>query len=99
MPVEDISIPKIDHNGSIILRSGECASQVRCLTQASCSSNHDWISPAAWMGALSSCKIPSTVGNKVCIIAWTWSAKISLHFTPVILPFRVTIDPEEKSIS
>ncbi|GFX48623.1 histone-lysine N-methyltransferase SETMAR [Trichonephila clavipes] len=48
--------------------------------------------PVAWMGALSSRKIPFRAGNKVSIMGWTWSTKkISLHFFPVILPFRVTI--------
>ncbi|GFW64257.1 hypothetical protein TNCV_2415081 [Trichonephila clavipes] len=45
------------------------------------------------MGALSSRKIPCPAGNKVCIIGWTWSAEIFLYFSPVIHPFRVTIDP------
>ncbi|CAL1292055.1 unnamed protein product [Larinioides sclopetarius] len=35
------------------------------------------------------------IGNEVCITGWTWSAKISLYFSPVVLPFRVTIGPAE----
>ncbi|GFT15867.1 hypothetical protein TNCV_3314541 [Trichonephila clavipes] len=37
--------------------------------------------------------IPSR--KKVCILGWTWSVKISLHFSPVILPFWVSIDLAE----
>ncbi|GFT02237.1 hypothetical protein TNCV_84901 [Trichonephila clavipes] len=32
----------------------------------------------------------------MCIIEWTWSAKIPLYLSQVILPFRVAIEPAEK---
>ncbi|GFX51052.1 integrase catalytic domain-containing protein [Trichonephila clavipes] len=40
-------------------------------------------------------KIPSPSENKINIIGLTRSAKISLYFFPVILPFRFTIGPAE----
>ncbi|GFV29447.1 hypothetical protein TNCV_2898411 [Trichonephila clavipes] len=43
------------------------------------------------MGVLSSKKISSSAGNKVCIIGMDLAAKISLYFSPVIPPFRVKI--------
>ncbi|GFX38364.1 nuclear pore complex protein Nup107 [Trichonephila clavipes] len=50
----------------------------------------------ASQGRLSSWKIPSPEGNKVYIIGWTWSAKISLYFySPVINHSRIMISPAE----
>ncbi|GFY09702.1 hypothetical protein TNCV_3696641 [Trichonephila clavipes] len=90
-----IECSKIYYNGSIPFRSSDYVGQGRCFT-SSCSPNHDCTNLVAWISTLSSWKIPSPAGYKICIIGWTWSAKISLFFTPVIHPFRVTMGPAEK---
>ncbi|GFW76326.1 hypothetical protein TNCV_1581051 [Trichonephila clavipes] len=59
------------------------------------SSNHDRTSTAARIGGLTSSKIPYHAGDNVYIIGWTSSAKMSLYFSPVIVPFRVAIGPAE----
>ncbi|GFU27598.1 hypothetical protein TNCV_3825321 [Trichonephila clavipes] len=48
-----------------------------------------------WIGALLTRKISFPAGSKVHIIGWTWIAKISLYFFPVILLFTVTIGSAE----
>ncbi|GFX24577.1 hypothetical protein TNCV_3343571 [Trichonephila clavipes] len=79
------------------------AGQDRCLTPFFCSSNHCWTShdmdkcdiiasKLHFRDDISGNTFPPT-GNKFCNIRCTWTAKIYLYFSPVILPFRVMIGP------
>ncbi|GFY12447.1 hypothetical protein TNCV_1798691 [Trichonephila clavipes] len=56
---------KTYHNDLIVLRLAECVGQNRYFDSLSCSSNQDWTSPAAWIGALSFRKIPSPAEKKI----------------------------------
>jgi hypothetical protein len=59
---------KIYQSGSMIFISGDCTGQGRCWSSRVCSSNHDGIVPAVWMGALSSWKTIILFGNNVWIM-------------------------------
>ncbi|GFW59231.1 hypothetical protein TNCV_2781621 [Trichonephila clavipes] len=84
---------KVDHKNSIILRLSDCAGQGRCLTPFILVFDKPLLNNCRCMDYHSG-KFNFPAGNKVCIIEWTLSAKISLYF-PVVLPFRVTIGSAE----
>jgi hypothetical protein len=58
-------VSKTYHSGPILFRPGECAAQGKRWSSPLCFSNHNWIVPAVWMGALSSWKTAALFGNNV----------------------------------
>jgi hypothetical protein len=52
-----------------------------------------------WMGALSSCKTVSLLGNNVWIMGCTWLSNLSTYSLAVFQPWRVIMGPTEYDIA
>jgi hypothetical protein len=82
-------VSKMDQSDSVMTKSSDCVGQGWCWSLLSCSSNHDWTEPAAWIGTLLSWKTALFFGNNVWIIGCTWLPNLFTYSLVVIRPWRV----------
>ena len=87
-------LSKTDKRDLMILKSGDCAGQGRCLSASSCSSNQDLTLLAVCIGKMSSWKTASLLGNNIWTIGCTQLPNVHI-VTDIIRPFKVIIGPAE----